>query len=143
MRKQSPWTLSTTDSVAKMGGRRQDTHRRADRGRGQMTEKRVLRNFIDGGYVEPIDGTYADLIAPTTGEIFAAAPVSGAADVERAMAAASTAFETWRDATPSERQRALLKLADAVEARAADLVAAESQNTGKPIGLTTTEEIPP
>jgi betaine-aldehyde dehydrogenase len=108
-----------------------------------MAEKRVLRNFIDGEYVEPLDGTYADLIDPATGEVFAAAPVSASADIDKAMAAASTAFETWRDATPAERQRALLKLADAVEARAGEFVAVESQNTGKPLGLTATEELPP
>src|SRR5215475_6687562 len=102
-----------------------------------------LQNFIDGEFVEPKDGGYADLIDPTTGEVFATAPVSGAADVDAAMAAAATAFESWRDTTPSERQRALLKLADAVEERAAEFVAVESRNTGKPIGLTTSEEIPP
>jgi betaine-aldehyde dehydrogenase len=108
-----------------------------------MTTKRVLHNFIGGEAVAPADGHYADLIDPSTGEVFASAPVSGEADVDRAMRAAATAFEGWRDTTPSERQRALLKFADAVEARAGDLVAAESQNTGKPIGLTTSEELPP
>jgi betaine-aldehyde dehydrogenase len=108
-----------------------------------MTTKRVLHNFIGGEAVAPADGRYADLIDPSTGEVFASAPVSGEADVDRAMRAAATAFEGWRDTTPSERQRALLKFADAVEARAGELVAAESQNTGKPIGLTTSEELPP
>ena len=108
-----------------------------------MTEKRVLRNFVGGTHVEPVDGRYADLIDPSTGEVFAAAPVSGQADVDRAMEAAATAFEGWRDATPRERQLALLKFADAVEARAADLVDAECQNTGKPRQLTLDEELPP
>src|SRR4029453_1071990 len=71
------------------------------------------------------------------------APVSGRPDVDRAMEAASSAFEQWRNTTPSERQQALLKFADAVEARADDLVRAESQNTGKPLGLTASEELPP
>jgi betaine-aldehyde dehydrogenase len=108
-----------------------------------MSTKRVLHNFIDGEAVEPADGRYADLIDPSTGEVFASAPVSGEADVDRAMRAAAAAFEKWRDTTPSERQLALLKFADAVEARAGDLVAAESQNTGKPLGLTASEELPP
>ena len=56
---------------------------------------------------------------------------------------AADAFETWRDTTPSERQQALLKLADAVEEHAEELVALESRNTGKPISLTASEEIPP
>ncbi|HEU4349138.1 MAG TPA: gamma-aminobutyraldehyde dehydrogenase [Actinoplanes sp.] len=108
-----------------------------------MTSKTVLHNFIDGAAVEPADGRYADLIDPSTGEVFASAPVSGEADVDRAMTAAARAFESWRDTTPSERQRALLKFADAVEARADELVAVESRNTGKPLGLTASEELPP
>src|SRR5439155_4527069 len=57
--------------------------------------------------------------------------------------AAAAAFPDWRDATPSERSRALLRIADSIEAHADDLVAAEAENTGKPIALTTSEEIPP
>jgi betaine-aldehyde dehydrogenase len=108
-----------------------------------MSGKRVLHNFINGAAAEPSDGRYEDLIDPSTGEVFASAPVSGRADVDKAMQAAAAAFETWRETTPGERQRALLKFADAVEARADELVAAESQNTGKPLGLTASEELPP
>ncbi|HEV8172603.1 MAG TPA: gamma-aminobutyraldehyde dehydrogenase [Actinoplanes sp.] len=108
-----------------------------------MTTKSVLHNFIDGAAVEPADGRYEDLIDPSTGEVFASAPVSGETDVDRAMAAAARAFEKWRETTPSERQRALLRFADAVEARADELVAAEVQNTGKPVALTASEELPP
>ncbi|SCL28118.1 betaine-aldehyde dehydrogenase [Micromonospora nigra] len=108
-----------------------------------MSDQQQLRNFVDGRYVEPADGGYTDLIDPCTGEVFAQAPVSGAADVDAAMRAAATAFEGWRDTTPAERQRALLKLADAVESRAAELVDAEVRNTGKPRQLTTEEELPP
>src|SRR4051812_32688661 len=84
-----------------------------------------------------------DLIDPSTGEVFGSAPVSGPGDVDRAYAAAAGAFEGWRDATPSARSRALLHLADAIEEHADELVALESRNTGKPLGLTTSEEIPP
>jgi betaine-aldehyde dehydrogenase len=108
-----------------------------------MTDKQVLRNFVGGAHVEPVHGGYADLIDPTTGEVFAAAPVSGAEDVDRAMAAAAGTFPSWRDATPSERQRALLRIADAVEARADEILEAECRNTGKPRGLTASEEMPP
>ncbi len=103
----------------------------------------MIQNFVDGKFVDAVDGQRADLIDPSTGEVFGSAPVSGAQDVDRAYAAAAVAFETWRDSTPSERQAALLRFADAIEARADDLVAAESQNTGKPIALTRTEEIVP
>ncbi|MEV4712495.1 gamma-aminobutyraldehyde dehydrogenase [Micromonospora sp. NPDC049374] len=108
-----------------------------------MSDKQRLRNFVNGEYVEPVDGGYADLIDPCTGEVFAQTPVSGTADVDAAMRAAATAFAGWRDSTPAERQKALLKLADAVEARAADLVDAEVRNTGKPRQLTADEELPP
>ena len=108
-----------------------------------MSEKRTVQNFINGESVAAKDGRTSDLIDPSTGEVFGSAPVSGEADVDAAYAAAATAFESWRDSTPSERQRALLKFADAMEARADEIIAAECQNTGKPIELTRSEEIPP
>jgi betaine-aldehyde dehydrogenase len=106
-----------------------------------ITDK--LANFVNGERVLPAAGGYSELIDPCTGEVMAVAPISTAADVDAAMRAAAAAFEVWRDTTPSERQRALLKIADAVEARAAELVAVESRNTGKPLGLTASEELPP
>jgi betaine-aldehyde dehydrogenase len=108
-----------------------------------MTEKPVLRNFVGGEHVDAVDGRRMDLVNPSSGEVFASAPVSGAEDVDRAYAAAGGAFEGWRDATPSERSLALFRLADAVESHADELVELESRNTGKPIGLTASEEIPP
>jgi betaine-aldehyde dehydrogenase len=108
-----------------------------------MTGNATLRNFINGEYVEAKDGRTSDVINPSTGEVYAQAPVSSAADVDAAFQAASGAFEGWRDATPKDRSLALLKIADAIEARAEELVAAESRNTGKPLGLTMEEEIPP
>ena len=81
--------------------------------------------------------------APSTAEVVATAPVSSAGDVDRAYGAAAKAFETWGQTTPSERQQALLKFADAVEKRADDFVRLEAENTGKPWALTASEEIPP
>jgi betaine-aldehyde dehydrogenase len=105
--------------------------------------KRTVRNFVNGSHSDAADGRTADLISPVTGEAFGTAPVSGQADVDAAFTAASSAFESWRDTTPAERQLALLRMADAFEARADELVALESENTGKPLGLTASEEIPP
>ncbi|HVV21965.1 MAG TPA: aldehyde dehydrogenase family protein, partial [Pseudonocardiaceae bacterium] len=104
---------------------------------------RTVRNFIGGKSVDAADGRTSDLVDPATGEVFGTAPLSGPEDVDAAYRAAATAFESWRDATPAERQLALLRFADAFEARAEEILAAECQNTGKPIGLTRTEEIPP
>jgi betaine-aldehyde dehydrogenase len=103
----------------------------------------VLANFVDGAYRPAADGRTSDVVDPSTGEAYAQAPVSGAQDVDAAVRAAAEAFPGWRDATPAERGLALLRLADAVEARTDDLVEAESRNTGKPVALTRADEVPP
>jgi betaine-aldehyde dehydrogenase len=121
------------------GGRRLVPEERAV----TQTAPRVLRNFVAGEYRDAVSEARSDVVDPATAEVVATAPVSGAADVDAAYAAATKAFETWRDTTPSQRQQALLKIADAIEARADELVAIESSNTGKPLGLTASEEIPP
>jgi len=102
-----------------------------------------LQNFINGKSVPGSSGEVTKLINPATGEVYATAPKSNAADVDAAMKAASDAFVSWRDSTPSERQRALLKIADALESRADEIIAIECRNTGKPIAITTSEEVPP
>ncbi|MEU6523153.1 gamma-aminobutyraldehyde dehydrogenase [Streptomyces sp. NPDC046924] len=107
------------------------------------TELRRLRNYIGGEFRDAADGRTTEVVNPVTGEAYATAPLSGQADVDAAMEAAAEAFPGWRDTTPAERQKALLKVADAFEERAEELIAAEVENTGKPIGLTRTEEIPP
>ena len=102
-----------------------------------------LQNFINGKAVDSASGETTTLINPSTGQAFATAPNSNAADIDKAMKAASDAFPIWRDSTPSERQRALLKIADAIEERGQEFVGIESENCGKPKGLTTSEEMPP
>jgi betaine-aldehyde dehydrogenase len=102
-----------------------------------------LRNFVGGKSTGAADGATSEVVDPSTGEAYALAPVSSAADVDAAMSAAEAGFEVWRDSTPAERQRALLRLADAVEARAGELVEAECRNTGKPVQATMAEEIAP
>lgn len=103
----------------------------------------LLRNFIGGQHAETADGRTSPVIDPSTGEAYAEAPLSSARDVEAAMAAAEAGFEVWRDATPAERQRALLRIADAVEDRAEEIIAAECRNTGKPVEATRREEMAP
>jgi betaine-aldehyde dehydrogenase len=104
---------------------------------------RTLQNFVNGKFTDAGDGRTSDVIDPSTGEVYAHAPVSGRQDVDLAMRAAASAFEAWRDATPSERSLALFRVADAIEKRAGEIVEAETRNTGKPVGLTASEEIPP
>jgi betaine-aldehyde dehydrogenase len=104
---------------------------------------KTLQNFINGKKVSATSDKVQDLINPATGEVFAKAPVSNAADVDKAMQAAAGAFEIWKDSTPSERQKAINKIADAIEARSEELIGIESENTGKPIAVTRAEEIGP
>jgi len=102
-----------------------------------------LQNFIGGQWTDLSYDKRADIIDPSTGAVFATAPVSGRDEVDAAVVSAAEAFPGWRDSTPAERSLALLRIADALEARADEFVKAEAQNTGKPIGLTASEEIPP
>jgi betaine-aldehyde dehydrogenase len=103
----------------------------------------VLNNFVRGEYAAAAASETTAVVDPSTGEEYARAPVSGPADVEAALRAAAGAFESWRETTPAERSLALLRMADATAARAGEIVAAECRNTGKPVGLTMAEEIPP
>jgi betaine-aldehyde dehydrogenase len=102
-----------------------------------------LQNFVGGQWTDMSFDKRAEVINPSTAQAYATAPVSGKVEVDAAFAAAADAFETWRDTTPSERSLALLRIADAIESKANELVAAESRNTGKPVALTLSEEIPP
>jgi len=104
---------------------------------------RRLTNFIGGEAVAPTSGRYVELLNPATGAPFAEMPVSDAADIDHAVTVARQAFEGWKRATPSQRSRALLQIADALEARAEEIVAIEAENCGKIVAVTMSEEIPP
>ena len=109
-----------------------------------MADKQTLANFVDGAFVPPAEGGNTDVVNPATGEVYAAAPLStrrrrrrrvrgrrarvrGVAATRRRRAAGGAAGDGRRDRGST----------------ASELVAAEAENTGKPIGLTTSEEIPP
>jgi betaine-aldehyde dehydrogenase len=102
-----------------------------------------VSNLIGGELRDAAGGQRMDLIDPSTGEVFASAPRSGPEDVDAACQAAARAFPAWRDSTPAERSLALLRIADAIEARGEELVRLECDNTGKPFQLTMDEELPP
>ncbi|HEY3747616.1 MAG TPA: gamma-aminobutyraldehyde dehydrogenase [Pseudonocardiaceae bacterium] len=102
-----------------------------------------FQNLIHGESSDAADQRVLDIVDPVTGEVYATSPLSGPADVDAAVSAATTAFESWRDSTPAERQLAMLRFADAIEARADEFVRVESADTGKPLALTASEELPP
>ena len=104
---------------------------------------KAFKNFINGKHVDAVDGRTTNVVNPVTGKTYATAPLSAQADVDAAMSAAATAYVEWKETTPSERSLALFRLADAVEARADDLIKLEVENCGKPAHLTRSEEIPP
>ncbi len=106
-----------------------------------MADK-VFRNLINGEVVDAASGETYDVIDPVTGEVYAQAAMSGAEDVDRAYQAADAAFESWADLVPRDRQRALLKIAEAIEARIEEINAVECKDTGKPLALTMSEEMP-
>ncbi|WP_183099145.1 gamma-aminobutyraldehyde dehydrogenase [Nocardioides pelophilus] len=103
----------------------------------------TFKNVINGELVDAASGATYDVVDPTTGAVYARAPMSGADDVDRAYAAAAAAFESWGDTTPKERATALLKIADAIDARAEEIAAVEVKDTGKPTQAMLDDELPP
>ncbi len=101
-----------------------------------------LSNFIDGEFVSASTGATESIVDPSTGDEIARAPSSTAEDVDRAVGAATRAFESWGRTTPQERSLALLRLADAIEEHADELAMLESENAGKPIEAVKADEIP-
>jgi betaine-aldehyde dehydrogenase len=102
----------------------------------------AFKNVINGELVDSASGETYDVVDPTTGEVYAQAPMSGAEDVDRAYAAADAAFESWGRTTPQERGNAMLNIARAIEDRVEEINAVECKDTGKPLGLTMSEEMP-
>ncbi len=107
-----------------------------------MDSKTKLQNFIGGEAVDAADGATEDVVNPATGEVIAAAPLSGKADVDRAVAAAKKAFGGWATTPPGERARALLRMADLIEERGEEIADLESADAGKPRGAVLEDEVP-
>ena len=108
-----------------------------------MADVKSYKMFIGGEWVDASDGNTRKIESPATGDVIAEVPEATADDVDKAVQAAKTAFdETWSDATPSERSRALLKMADLVEEHGDEIGRLESENVGKVLALTMSEEVP-
>jgi betaine-aldehyde dehydrogenase len=108
-----------------------------------VANQRVVKNYINGKSQESLSGQFTDLVNPTTGEVFGKAALSDEKDIDLAYNAAAKAFESWKNTTPSERSMALWKIADVLEQNIEEIVSLESENTGKPIGVTMAEEVGP
>ena len=88
--------------------------------------------FVDGEFVDALSGETMEVLNPATGEVIAEVPRAGEEDVDRAVAAAETAWESWREKTPKDRMELLQKLADVIAENAEELARLESQTVGKP-----------
>ncbi len=102
----------------------------------------TLKNFINGKFVDAAEGNTMPIENPAIGQVYGQAPLSGASDVDKAFKAASDAFDSWKRLAPADRSLALFRIADAMEARADELTAAEVQNTGKPVWWMRDGEMP-
>ena len=101
-----------------------------------------IRNFINGEFVEPVSGKYLDNIEPATGRPYSQVTDSDARDVDLAVAAAEKAFLNWSKKPTAERSLFLLRIADLIERDLEKFARAESIDTGKPISLARTLDIP-
>jgi len=106
------------------------------------TELTKIRNFIGGQFVEPASGKYLDNIEPATGKSYSQVADSDASDVELAVAAAEKAFGSWSKVSAADRSRVLLRIADLIERDLEKLARAESIDTGKPLALARSLDIP-
>src|SRR3954452_5362373 len=107
-----------------------------------MQHETRIRNFIAGELVEPIGGNYLDNVEPATGKPYSQVPDSDARDVEKAVTAAEQAFPEWAGTPAAERSRLLLRIADLIDRDLEKLARAESIDTGKPLSLARTLDIP-
>lgn len=102
----------------------------------------TIKNYINGKLVVSGSGRIMDTYEPATGKIYAKLPVSGSSDIDDAVESANKAFNSWSGLAPDQRSGWLLKIADSIEKKSEILARAESKDTGKPIGVARTLDIP-
>ena len=101
-----------------------------------------IQNFIGGEFVEPQTGRFLDNIEPATGKAYSQVADSGKEDVDLAVVAAEKAFADWSKKPAAERSKILLRIADLIERDLEKLARAESIDTGKPLSLARSLDIP-
>ncbi len=102
----------------------------------------TIFNLIGGEHVPPAQDAWLDNLEPATGAVYSRVPDSDASDVDRAVRAAAAAFEGWAGTPASERSRLLLGIAARIESDLERFARAESIDTGKPLQLARTVDIP-
>jgi aminomuconate-semialdehyde/2-hydroxymuconate-6-semialdehyde dehydrogenase len=102
----------------------------------------IIKNYVNGSLIAPIDNAYMDVFEPAIGKVFAQVPDSKARDVEIAVDAAKTAFPKWSSIGVHKRSELMLQLADLMERDLDILAHAESKDTGKPLEVARSVDIP-
>jgi aminomuconate-semialdehyde/2-hydroxymuconate-6-semialdehyde dehydrogenase len=106
------------------------------------SDMKRIKNFIDGETSDPVGGSFLDNVEPATGQVYSELPGSDERDVARAVEAAKAAFPAWSSTSVENRSRALLRVAELLEANLEDLARAECIDTGKPLSVARTVDIP-
>ena len=101
-----------------------------------------LENYIGGELVKPASGNYIDNYNPATGEVYSLIPDSDDRDVHLAVEAAMAAFPAWSKTSPERRFEILMRLVSFIERDAAELAMAECVDSGKPLSLASSLDIP-
>ena len=91
-----------------------------------------LANYINGKLVPPLNNNYIDNYSPTNGKVYSLTPDGAEEDVEVAIEAAKVAFASWGKSKKEYRYKWMMKLADAIDEAAVELIVAESFDNGKP-----------
>ncbi|HET8714333.1 MAG TPA: aldehyde dehydrogenase [Holophagaceae bacterium] len=99
-------------------------------------------NFVDGAFIPAKGGAWLEDLGPATGQVIARIPRSSKADVDAAVAAAKAALPAWARTPVAERAALLNRVADLLEARLDEAAELESRDTGKPLALARSLDIP-
>ncbi|RTZ94663.1 MAG: 2-hydroxymuconic semialdehyde dehydrogenase [Candidatus Neomarinimicrobiota bacterium] len=101
-----------------------------------------LANFINGKFIQPKSEEYIDVFEPATGQVYSKVPNSSSADINVAFQAANAAFPGWSELTVTDRSQYLHKIAALLESQLDDFADYESRDTGKPVTLAQSVDIP-
>ena len=101
-----------------------------------------IKNYIGGELIAPVSNQYLDNYDPSRGVVYSKIPDSGKEDIDKAVAAAEAAFPVWSNLSKNERSDYMIKIANRIEERMDEFVAAESLDNGKPEKLARHVDIP-
>ena len=107
-----------------------------------MANEKYIKNYINGTLLPADSGEYLDNYNPSTGKVYSHIPDSDERDVQRAYQAAEKAFPSWSKCGTQKRFRILNRIADILEQDLDKFARAESMDSGKPLSMSNTVDIP-